>query len=312
MSRLPVLVALCVLLSGCALAPGGSKRTPTVTPAPVPDDPDDRRVAGPTATPTIGCVAPPVASDAPAPPPTPATAAPLPTANGTVDGRALVETHVAALATVSYHLATDRYEVWVAPNRSAFVYAARLPPITHRWYAVAGTLYVHIELESGTAFVRQRPYDPSMLADDSLATLIGAEATLLTPPNAAYTEPEGSHGTLSGREWLTTRIGDVDFAVTGTTTWRGTPVRVLRPTTGTATATDAPASPTVYVDRRGVVRYVERASGDGTAARATETLRVTDVGVARIQRPPAFCGPDIEGVAPLETAEPAPNGTATP
>lgn len=305
MNRLAFGLALALVLSGCSLVPGGGDPTETVTPVPVPES-DAGPVGAPTAATPSQCVAPAASSVDPVTV-TPASRVPVPVSDGTVDWGALLAAHEAALSSVSYRLRTDSYELRTVPNRSAFVYEARLPPVSHIWYAVAGTLYLHVELESGTAYVRRGSYDPRDADDGSLGSLVRTDVAMLTPPNAAYSEPEGSHGTFTGRERVERAVGDAAYAVARTTTWRGERVRVLRPAGSNATRD---GGPTVYVDRRGIVRYVGPTPASDGDADAGATLRITGVGSTQIRRPAVFCGTDIEGVAALRT--PSPSASVAP
>ncbi|WP_436926601.1 hypothetical protein [Halosimplex amylolyticum] len=291
-------VALVLVLAGCnALPTGGNDRPETATLTPV-EVPDAEPVRTATPTPT-DCLAPRVAPAERTPEPTPATPVPLPTENGTVDGSALVARHAAALENRSFAARIGPTRIESMPGATAFTYeGVSLGFESVRVFAVAGTIYRLHETEAGVS-VSQQPYRPD------------------SPETDWYLDA------LTGRDWLAERLGRLDYRRVDTRTWNGTEVRVFNDTfdgealvgAGETLSIDS----TVFVDRRGVVRYVRHVrtvrSDEGDEIVATtdiETFSVPAVGSVTVTRPDAFCVPSADVVAVSTPASATANATAGP
>ncbi|PSQ21958.1 hypothetical protein BRD06_10490 [Halobacteriales archaeon QS_9_67_15] len=291
-----LLVAVLVVASGCNVFGGGptaerGSETPTLTPAPVPEAAPLRTTPG-----AEECLAPRVTAPDRTPVPTPATPVPLAGENGTVGGAALVDRHTAALANHSFALRIDATEVESMPRASAFTYeGVSLGFDSIQVFSVAGTTYRLHETAEGVT-ISEQPYDRDSSESDWYVAV------------------------LTGTHWLTDRVGALGYRQVDTRTWNGTEVRVLRDTfdgeavvdIGTAVSINS----TVFVDRRGVIRYVRHVrttqsdeSDDIAAATEVETFTVTDVGTVTVSRPEAFCVASST-VAGDNTATPTPSVTA--
>lgn len=301
-----VAVAALLVLSGCnAFAPGGGGSdgdavTPTLTPAPVPEA-ESLRTPTPTQT---ECLAPRVAADERTPLPPPATPAPLPTVNGTIDGATLVARHASVLANHSFALRIGATEIESMPGGAAFTYeGVSLGFESVQVFAVAGTVYRLHRTDAGVS-VTTTEYRPGS------------------------TDTGWYLDALTGRDWLAERVGRYDYTQVGTRTWNGTEVRVLRDEfDGQALVGPGEAmsvNSTVLVDGRGVVRHVRhvrtirRDEGDEIVETSeVGTFAVTGVGSVTVSRPEEFCVPGSAVVTATETAAPSTgaNGstaTATP
>jgi len=264
--RLALVVALAVLLSGCNALGSAATDRQTVTPAPVPDASTRTTTGGTT------CLGPPLAAVESGSSETPTTPVPLRSGNGTVDGRTLVERHVAALSNHSYHLRTDLHRLWVMRGGVAFTYeSAGYDWTTVRAYAVDGRLYTFVRTEYDTLEVTERRYRPRRLAgDDTLPT-------------------------LTARRWLANNVAPLEYTVADGRTRNGTRVRVLRAAIDNGSRAGV-TNATLFVDRRGIVRraLVDRIPLGARTENRTErlTYAVDGIGTARPFRPEAFCRAD--------------------
>ena len=291
-----VVAMLVVLVSGCNGFPGGSEPTieETVTPVPIPDE-------GSTATPSDGrCLAPPPAVPSSVGQRTPVVTDTWPI-NDTVFGTALIERHDAVLPEQDYTLrAGEQRRVWSLHNHSAFAYTSgddNNSAITA--YAVGGRLYERYNFSADKATLIRGSYEPSR-------------------------DPGGQFiSSLTGADWLTGIIGTYPYELQGTTTYRGTEVRVLNTTVLAATFVGdkymLAINSTVYVDRRGVIRYVhhyERYNWQPTASEEAirvinTTFEVDDLQPADIQRPSSLCGIDPGSVTIVNRTAPYRSDTPT-
>lgn len=304
-----LVVAVLVVTSGCnALGAGDPGVDGTVTPVAVPDV-----APAETPRPTAAgreCLAPPPETPTGGPPPTPEEAVPLGGGDGVVNGSALVDRHVRALSNDSYRLRIgNRTTVWSMPDAAAFTYEGLELGVGGPWvYAVAGTAYT-LRPGDGGLVLDEEAYGPDSAARDRLV------------------------GVLTGEHWLGQRLSWHEYTVVDTRTWNGTEVRVL------ADAVEAPLllqsdsrnagvmylNSTVYVDRRGIVRYVRHVRRidyqDDELENQTvvDTLTVDQIGTARVHRPAAFCVSNPGDVrTPTPDEQPAGGrpaeefGTATP
>ncbi|MFB6151117.1 MAG: hypothetical protein ABEJ40_04860 [Haloarculaceae archaeon] len=287
MRRATVVVALLVLASGCnALGTGPDGDRTTVTPAPVPEE---TVTANPAATPGE-CLAPVPATPDSTPPGTPGATAFLPMGGGVVNGSALVGHHAETISSYSYHLRIGAgTESWVMPGAAAFTYeGVHLGLLTVRAYAVGGTLYALNGSAAGRADearVIRQPYRPGTAIYERYARVV------------------------SGRAWLENHVGRWNYTVVGTRTWNGTRVRVLEDA-GPSRIWVTPAKAlvvdsTLYVDRRGLIRYVDhertvqyRQQLDYRNVTSEWTVEIDQIGTARLHRPESFC----YGVTVTETA----------
>jgi hypothetical protein len=275
MRRVAVAVALVVVLSGCNGVVGGDGAR-TVTPAPVPTAADDRAASPREPT---ECAAPrPATPDATEPAPTPTTPVPVPATGGVVEGEQLIETNAAALRNHSYRLrAGDSIRVRALAGAAAFTFRGSYQTQYLSVYAVNGTLY-SVDLASDSSSVSTETYRPGAPRDNRIA------------PSAMV-----SH-------WLAGVVGPYNYTDAGTREWNGATVRVFRSDARRpqyvrlqrVVALDS----TVYVDRRGIIRWIHHEQryrnvlGDDNRTKwRNETLVVTDVGTARIERPPGLCRP---------------------
>ena len=293
-----LLVALLVVASGCNVfgsGVGGEEgvETPTLTPVPVPEAEPLRTTPG-----AEECLAPPVAAPDRTPASTPSTPVPLGGENGTVSGAVLVDRHTATLANHSFALRVGPTEIKSMPQAGAFTYeGVSLGFDAVRVFSVGGRIYRLRETGEGVT-VGERPYDRD------------------SPESDWYV------AALTGTHWLTDRVGALGYRQVDTRTWNGTEVRVLRDTfdgeavvdIGTAVSINS----TVFVDRRGVIRYVRHVrttqsdeSDDIAATTEVETFTVTHVGTVTVSRPDAFCVAS-SAVAGDDTPAPTPSVTAVP
>lgn len=282
MKRAVALVALALVLSGCGAfagpSDGGADTPAAVSPVPVPDP-------GPTATAGDGggtCLVPPPATPSPSTAETPTEPVALPDADGVVNGSALVDHHARELATHRFHLSVGNdTDAWVMPGASAFTYTGFDFGIrTTHAYAAGGTLYTLDQSDGGYRVVR-RPYESGSPTSQRLLA------------------------SLTGRNWLDERISRYDYTVTDTRIWNGTEVRVLEDTVDNRMLLplDSPydgllsVNSTLYVDRRGIVRYVRHirnieaqiSVGEYENVTQVRTMRVPSVGSTRVFRPEEFC-----------------------
>jgi len=280
--RAVVLVALALVLSGCNAFGGpsaGDGDTPAaVSPVPVPNP-------GPTATAGEGsgtCLVPPPATPRPNTAETPAEPVALPGTDDVVNGTALVDHHARELATHRFRLSIGNgTDAWVMPGASAFTYTGfDFGLRTSRAYAAGGTLYT-LDRSGGGYRVVRRPYESGSPTSQRLLA------------------------SLTGRNWLDERIARYDYTVTDTRTWNGTEVRVLEDTVDNRMLLTQDSqydgllsvNSTIYVDRRGIVRYVrhirniEAQVGVNEYENVTQvrTMRVPSVGSTRVFRPEEFC-----------------------
>lgn len=270
-----MVVAFLLVVSGCnglGGVTGDSQPAETLTPAPVPS-------AEPTPTRALDegeCVAPRPAAQVTTPTAT-ADGRQTWAINGTIQGSELVERHERILPRYDYQLraGTDR-RVWSLRNHTTFAYeSGGSEDATVTAYAVGGRLYELYNSSEGTTLVRGR-YHESALRDSKYVA------------------------SLTGEDWLEGVIGSYPYRMVGTKTWRGMDVRVLNTTVFTYTFVDRKylleIESTVYVDRRGVIRYVdhyERYTWDSSTLDDTDvvdtTFTVTDLDPDNVTRPSAFC-----------------------
>lgn len=295
-----VAVAALVLVSGCNAFGGNPTVERTVTPVDVPD-----LTPSATSASTLSqreCLAPRPETPTSPTPSEPTDTVDLPREDGTVDGDALVDLHVRALTNYSYRLRVDENtEVRAIPDVAAFSYEGNgLGLSASRLYAVGGTLY----------------------------TLDGEEADLVLgtePYGVESDEYDRYRSNLTGQHWLAQRVGFYEYTVVDTRTWNGSEVRVLQDTVEGPTVLGPDGdgngeyvlNSTVYVDRRGVVRYVDHVRHIEygkirtlPALMEVDTFRVDDVGQARVRRPAAFCVTDSSTVRTVDGAV-SPSATAT-
>ena len=297
MDRLGVVVAALVLASGCN-AIGGTAPAPTetVTPVAVPTV----ETTEPTATDRPDCAAP---RPGPAPvstPPPRADPLALPGEGDRINGTELARLHGRTLSNYSFHLrAGSSGEVWSLPDAAAFAYEGTGLGVESPWaYAISGRLYT-LETDNGRLVLDERPYGSDAPTRERLRRV------------------------LTGERWLTDLVGQYNYTVAGTDSYRGTDVRVLRDTLENSVLRrpDPRAgallyvNSTLYVDRHGIVRgvrHVERFRYGPNMSIPNETRVMTfdvdRVGTADLHRPAAFC---VSEPSAMRTATPTRGANAT-
>ena len=297
MDRLGVVVAALVLASGCN-AIGGTAPAPTetVTPVAVPTV----ETTEPTATDRPDCAAP---RPGPAPvstPPPRADPLALPGEGDRINGTELARLHGRTLSNYSFHLrAGSSGEVWSLPDAAAFAYEGTGLGVESPWaYAVDERLYT-LETDNGQLVLDEHPYGSDAPARERLRRV------------------------LTGERWLTDLVGQYNYTVAGTDSYRGTDVRVLRDTLENSVLRrpDPRAgallyvNSTLYVDRHGIVRgvrHVERFRYGPNMGIPNETRVMTfdvdRVGTADLHRPAAFC---VSEPSAMRTATPTRGANAT-
>jgi len=176
---------------------------------------------------------------APVPTSSPDATVAVPTSDGAVDTDRLLDRHERALATRSFH----RRIVREGPHN---------------------TLDVWVDRDADVRRVRQQ-FGP--LTDDTIVSNGTAYHNVRDDPDTPYTTTNVTGNTSltespSGRAVIELLLSNRTYRQVGTGTWNGRPVAVLAATT-TATPTPAASNESIiltsrlYVDRQGIVRYVE-------------------------------------------------------
>jgi hypothetical protein len=176
---------------------------------------------------------------APVPTSSPDVAVPVPTSDGAVDVERLLDRHERALATRSFHRRIVRdgphnaLDIWVDPDTDVRRVRQQFGPLTDDTVVSNGTAYHNVRDDPNT------PYT---------TTNVTGNASLTDAP--------------SGRAVLELLLSNRTYRQVGSFTWNGRRVAVLS-ATATADTTPAAANESVvvtsrlYVDRQGIVRYVE-------------------------------------------------------
>lgn len=198
----------------------------------------------------------------PAPVPTGTADVTVPTTDGFVDVDRLIDRHERALANRSFHRHVEQagpqntVDVWIDRERNVRRVQRRFGPISDDVVLANGTVYTNVRDDPDT------PYSSSPA----------------TPNTSLVASPAGVNV-------LERLLAGTEYRQVDSFTWNGAPVAVL-------TVTDTVATPAgenesgvgtsrLYVDRRGVIRYVEHAERrqgrpdiDMTMTVSTETERV--------------------------------------
>jgi len=281
--RLPVVLAVLVLLAGCGSAAGPAspgRGTATVTPAPVP-------TTAPTATPA------PTAAPTGTATPRAASLPPGVTASGIANASALASAHGAALDGRSYRAVTvvnrstpsgwertrevlrvdgDRVHLVRRTNETGTNGSSRVEYLDGR------TRYVRCERANGTGACPTGP--PSAIAGDAAGTVL----VLLSGSDSRLVGTESRvAGADRGDEALRHRV-----VITGNPLGLGSPYGVLEARNYTATALVTPSG--LVTELRASYDLV----GGGTRIRVTARLRFSSVGSVRVTPPPWY-DPDAAG-----------------
>ena len=175
---------------------------------------------------------------APVPTSSPDVTVAVPTSNGTVDVDRLLDRHERALATRSFHRHVEQagpqntLDVWVDRERGVRRVLRRFGPISDDVVLANGTVYTNVRDDPDT------PYS----------------TTPATPNTSLVASPAGNN-------MLQLLLSDTEYQQVDSFRWNGRPVAVLAETDSAETQTDGNGSKVgrsrLYVDRQGVIRYVE-------------------------------------------------------
>ncbi|GCF13707.1 hypothetical protein Harman_16420 [Haloarcula mannanilytica] len=175
---------------------------------------------------------------APVPTSSPDVTVTVPTKDGTVDTDRLLDRHKWALANRSFHRRVVRagphntLDVWVDRDADVRRVRQQFGPLTDDTVVSNGTAYHNVRDDPDT------PYT---------TTNVTGNASLTDAP--------------SGRAVLALLLANRTYRQVGSFTWNGRPVAVLAATTTSATPAADTESVVVtsrlYVDRQGIVRYIE-------------------------------------------------------
>ncbi|WP_336336232.1 hypothetical protein [Haloarcula brevis] len=187
------------------------------------------------ADPTAGDTDP--VTPAPVPTSSPDATVPVPTSDGGVDVDRLLDRHERALASRSFHRHVEQagpqntLDVWIDREREVRRVRRRFGPISDDVVLANGTVYTNVRDDPDT------PYS----------------ATPATPNTSLVASP-------AGRDLLRLLMSGTEYRRVGAFEWNGRPVAVLAATnTGTPAAENGSGvqRSRLYVDRQGILRYVE-------------------------------------------------------
>ncbi|EMA20791.1 hypothetical protein [Haloarcula argentinensis] len=188
--------------------------------------------AGPTADDSDPVTPAPVSTN------TPEATVSVPISDGTVDMNRLLDRHEQALATRSFHRHVEQagpqntLDVWIDHEREVTRVRRRFGPISDDVVRANGTVYTN---------VRDDPDTPYATRD-------------ATPNTSLVASP-------AGVDLLRQLLSDTAYRQVDSLRWNGRPVAVLAATDTVETPTTENESEIgrsrLYVDRQGVIRYVE-------------------------------------------------------
>ncbi|MEF8828056.1 MAG: hypothetical protein V5A15_05760 [Haloarcula sp.] len=199
---------------------------------------------------------------APVPTSSPDATVPVPTSDGAVDVDRLLDRHELALATRSFHRHVEQagpqntLDIWIDREREVQRVQRRFGPISNDLVLANGTVYTNVRDDPDTPYA-SRPATPN--------------SSLVASP--------------AGVDLLRLLLSDAEYRQVDSFVWNGRPVAVLA-ATDTAEASDGEngskiGRSRVYVDRQGIIRYVEhterrpdRPDIDTTMTVTTDTGRV--------------------------------------
>ncbi|AEM55646.1 hypothetical protein HISP_00045 [Haloarcula hispanica N601] len=199
---------------------------------------------------------------APVPTPSPDATVTVPTSNGTVDVGRLLDRHQQALSTRSFHRHVEQagpqntLDVWVDREREVQRVRRRFGPISDDVILANGTVYTNVRDDPDTPYA----------------------TTPATPNTSLVTSTAGSN-------LLRQLLSNTEYRQVDSVQWNGRPVAVLAATDTVETPIGENESEIgrsrLYVDRQGVIRYVEhterrpdRPDIDTTVTVTTDTERV--------------------------------------
>ncbi|AJF25665.1 hypothetical protein SG26_07940 [Haloarcula sp. CBA1115] len=199
---------------------------------------------------------------APVPTPSPDATVTVPTSNGTVDVGRLLDRHQQALSTRSFHRHVEQagpqntLDVWVDREREVQRVRRRFGPISDDVILANGTVYTNVRDDPDTPYA----------------------TTPATPNTSLVTSTAGSN-------LLRQLLSNTEYRQVDSVQWNGRPVAVLAVTDTVETPIGENESEIgrsrLYVDRQGVIRYVEhterrpdRPDIDTTVTVTTDTERV--------------------------------------
>lgn len=272
-----VLLATVVLLAGC---PGDAARDSTVTAAPVPSPTPPAstavdRVSPPAdrATATCPVATPSRPTNAPTAGETPTGPATIPVENGSADASAVVDRHEATLREHRYRLTSSGLVVVATRNRSTMLVRSRASAAGLSHYVAEGRVHsYYYHRGGGSDRYTAGPYDGGPLES-----------------------VRGTNLSLTGGEVIERTLTRYPHRVDHR---RSNDWTVLRASIGNRTAvgdrTIYRVHSTVVIDRRGIVRSVDRrvlsaTEENGTRRWSNRSVRVTDVGTATFERPHWVC-----------------------
>ncbi|KAA9405692.1 hypothetical protein Har1131_02285 [Haloarcula sp. CBA1131] len=199
---------------------------------------------------------------APVPTSSPDATVTVPTSNGTVDVGRLLDRHQQALSTRSFHRHVEQagpqntLDVWVDREREVQRVRRRFGPISDDVILANGTVYTNVRDDPDTPYA----------------------TTPATPNTSLVTSTAGSN-------LLRQLLSNTEYRQVDSVQWNGRPVAVLAVTDTVETPIGENESEIgrsrLYVDRQGVIRYVEhterrpdRPDIDTTVTVTTDTERV--------------------------------------
>jgi len=199
---------------------------------------------------------------APVPTSSPDATVTVPTSNGTVDVGRLLDRHQQALSTRSFHRHVEQagpqntLDVWVDREREVQRVRRRFGPISDDVILANGTVYTNVRDDPDTPYA----------------------TTPATPNTSLVTSTAGSN-------LLRQLLSNTEYRQVDSVQWNGRPVAVLAATDTVETPIGENESEIgrsrLYVDRQGVIRYVEhterrpdRPDIDTTVTVTTDTERV--------------------------------------
>ncbi|MUV49084.1 hypothetical protein [Haloarcula sp. CBA1122] len=199
---------------------------------------------------------------APVPTSSPDATVTVPTSNGTVDVGRLLDRHQQALSTRSFHRHVEQagpqntLDVWIDRGREVQRVRRRFGPISDDVILANGTVYTNVRDDPDTPYA----------------------TTPATPNTSLVTSTAGSN-------LLRQLLSNTEYRQVDSVQWNGRPVAVLAATDTVETPIGENESEIgrsrLYVDRQGVIRYVEhterrpdRPDIDTTVTVTTDTERV--------------------------------------
>ncbi|EMA09332.1 hypothetical protein SAMN05443574_1079 [Haloarcula vallismortis] len=202
---------------------------------------------------------------APVPTDSPAETVAVPTSDGRVDVDRLLDRHERALSTRSFHRHVEQVgpqntlDVWVDRDGEITRVRRRFGPISDDVVLADGTLYTNVRDDPETPYA----------------------TTPATPNTSLVASP-------AGVDLLRRLLSTTQYRKTDSFQWNGRPVAVLAPTDPVVTPAAENESnigrSRLYVDRQGVIRYVEHAERRPNRPDIDTTMTVT-TDIARVPIP---------------------------